>query len=107
MKRHFTIASKFAAIGLALVGLVALLPNLIQRSTVGAAGVAATNLNPLQIAILHWYDVNKITRFFLGNSPWGVAFDRDNIWVSAQTGLRKLRANSGLVLGTFLPRHQR
>lgn len=60
-------------------------------------------LNPLKIALLHWYVVNTAASFPVGSQPYGVAFDGDNIW-SANYGdgtVTKLRAADGTVLGTF------
>lgn len=45
-------------------------------------GVVSSNLNPLQIAQLHWYHANRTTSFAAGSSPFGVAFDGANMWVA-------------------------
>ena len=44
-------------------------------------GVANSTENPLQVAILHWYNANRTTQFPVGSEPFGVAFDGANIWV--------------------------
>ena len=71
-----------------------------------ASGVATLGRNPLQIAILHWYDANLTTSFAtgpVGCSPGGVAFDGASIWVAnGDCGTAtKLRASDGALLGTF------
>lgn len=71
-------------------------------------GVTNSNLNPLQIALLHWYDANQATSIAVGKSmgfegPESVAFDGANIWVSNQQDntVTKLQASDGTNLGTF------
>src|SRR5579863_54331 len=44
-------------------------------------GVTNSSQNPLQIAILHWYNANLTTQFTTGTEPSGVAFDGASIWV--------------------------
>ena len=36
---------------------------------------AGARLNPLKIALLHWYSANETTHFPVGEAPVGVAFD--------------------------------
>jgi hypothetical protein len=66
-------------------------------------GVTSSSQNPLQIAILHWYDANLTTQFTTATGPMGVAFDGANIWVSndGSNNVTKLLASTGAVLGTF------
>src|SRR5438270_11790610 len=66
-------------------------------------GVTRSNLNPLQIATLHWYDANLSASFSVGSYPSDVAFDGGNIWVTnvGSNTVTKIRANDGEVLGTF------
>src|SRR5712671_7240804 len=45
-------------------------------------GVVTSTKNPLQIALLHWYNANTTTQFTAGSAPYGVAFDGANIWVA-------------------------
>ena len=45
-------------------------------------GVTSSTQNPLQIAILHWYNANLTTSFAVGTEPVGVALDGANIWVT-------------------------
>ena len=67
------------------------------------AGVTSSTQNPLQIAILHWYNANQTTQFIAGTNPYGVAFDGASIWVcnNGSNNVTKLRASDGLLLGTF------
>ena len=44
-------------------------------------GVTSPTQNPLQIAILHWYNANLTTQFTVGTAPYGVAFDGQSIWI--------------------------
>jgi hypothetical protein len=67
-------------------------------------GVTNSTKNPLQIAILHWYDANLTTSFDIGLIPAALAFDGENMWAGAglfKDELIKLRANDGKVLGAF------
>ena len=66
-------------------------------------GVTSSTQNPLQIALLHWYNANLTTTFGAGSTPSGVAFDGANIWVANQVDdtVTKLRASDGTMLGTF------
>src|ERR1700693_2793442 len=65
-------------------------------------GVVTSNWNPLQIAILHWYNASPTTQISV-SAPVGMAFDGANIWVANQTtnAVTKLRASDGTNLGTF------
>jgi hypothetical protein len=68
----------------------------------GLTGIAksTSTRNPMQIALLRWYEWPS---FNVGDSPWGVAFDGANIWVTnywAHT-VTKLRASDGDLQGTF------
>jgi hypothetical protein len=73
------------------------------RQATSSIGVTASNSNPLQIALLHWYDANLTTTFHVSHAPVGVAFDGANTWVTNAHGsaVTKLRANDGAKLGTF------
>ncbi|HEY6290123.1 MAG TPA: hypothetical protein VI455_00985, partial [Terriglobia bacterium] len=66
-------------------------------------GVTTSSQNPLQIAILHWYNANLTTQFTTATAPFGVAFDGSSIWVcnNGSNNVTKLRASDGTVLGTF------
>ncbi len=64
--------------------------------------------NPMQIALLRWYDDNETEAtswpsFNVGNYPSGVAFDGAKIWVVnyASDTVNKLRASDGDLQGTF------
>jgi hypothetical protein len=71
-----------------------------SAATAGAAG----GRNPMQIALLRWYEANQTgIAYGVGQYPWGVAFDGANIWVAnsfSQT-VTKLRTSDGAVLGTY------
>ena len=47
-----------------------------------SSGVTKSTKNPLQIAILHWYDANLTTTFKVGTFPSGAVFDGANVWVA-------------------------
>jgi DNA-binding beta-propeller fold protein YncE len=36
----------------------------------------------MEIALLKWYGVNRVTTFAVGTQPFGLAFDGANIWVA-------------------------
>jgi Collagen triple helix repeat (20 copies) len=62
--------------------------------------------NPLQVAILHWYQANQTGLDFpLTGNPFALAFDGANIWASnctSPTGtVTKFRASDGANLGAF------
>ncbi len=66
--------------------------------------------NPLQVAILHWYNAIQTSGldFAVGGQPRGVAFDGANIWVASCTNngtVWKLRASDGATLA--IRRHRR
>jgi hypothetical protein len=100
-------------VALILCGLVAIVPYLavtqeqneieetLQQSPL--IGVTSSTQNPLQIALLHWYNANRTASFAVGSEPSGVAFDGANIWVANQNSnnVTKLRASDGKLLGTF------
>ena len=70
-----------------------------------ANGVVSTKENPLQVAILHWYNANQVpTSFSAGFLPVGVAFDGASIWVanagSESNNVMKFRASDGALLLT-------
>ena len=46
------------------------------------SGVNRSGKNPLQIALLHWYNANLTTTIPVGPNPQGAAFDGANIWVA-------------------------
>ena len=82
---------------------VTLLPTLTQGPP-GPQGPPGVGLNPLQVAILRWYQANVTgLQFPVGSGPSGVAFDGANIWVSNRfdNTVSKLRASDGTNLGAF------
>src|SRR5205823_10973953 len=100
---------KLAVLTMALSGVLAMVPNVAYNQNQSSAvpspliGVTSTSKNPLQIALLHWYDANKTTSFIVQNQPFGVVFDGANVWVvnKIDSSVTKLRASDGAVLGTF------
>ncbi len=93
-------------ISLVVVCLFGAVPLQAQQSSAGPAipliGVTSSTKNPLQVAILHWYNANQTASFAVFN-PFGVAFDGANIWVTSfgSDNVAKLRASDGATLGTF------
>ncbi len=75
----------------------------VGQAAVPLTGVVSSTQNPLQIAILHWYNANQTTSFAVGTFPGGVGFDGANIWVVSEGSntVTKLRASDGTKLGTF------
>src|SRR5215472_8235047 len=69
--------AKSPVFALVVVCLAGTLAGLAQEAPAGArlSGVTSSNNNPLQIAILHWYNANLTTSFSVGTTPQGVAFD--------------------------------
>jgi hypothetical protein len=88
------------ALALILCGLVGVAPHLAltheqnevalgRESSTEASpliGVTSSTQNPLQIALLHWYNANLTTTFTVGGYANAVAFDGANIWVTSQGG---------------------
>src|ERR1700730_1293680 len=71
--------------------------------TLRPCAAAKSALNPEQVALLRWYPANVTTTLSGLNSPVGVVFDGESIWVVNQLGnsVTKLRASDGTSLGTF------
>ena len=70
---------------------------------VGGAGTAPS-LNPLQVALLRWYEANEAGNFFsVGDGPRGICFDGANIWVANHSDdtVTKLKASDGSTVGTY------
>ena len=67
---------------LVVVYLLAAVPLSAQQPASPPIGVTSSMRNPLQIAILHWYNANQTTSFAVGTLPTFVAFDGANIWVT-------------------------
>jgi len=85
IRRAVLILSCF--IGLMLVGQPSTRSQIGEQPKQGmlakaSIGVTTSNSNPLQIALLHWYDANVTTAFNVSKAPLGVAFDGANIWVT-------------------------
>jgi hypothetical protein len=91
-----------------------LITSLLFVTSLSAQNIAASRRNPLQIALLAWYEINQTTSFYAGNCGdnrvWGgiisdgLAFDGENIWMSTVTdpcgtgGTYKVRASDGFVV---------
>ena len=70
---------------------------------VGGAGTAPA-LNPLQVALLRWYEASEAGNFFsVGDGPRGICFDGANIWVANHSDdtVTKLKASDGSTVGTY------
>jgi hypothetical protein len=76
----------------------------------GAQGPAGLTYNPMQVALLRWYEANQCgIHFFTGGIPHsfgttgGVCFDGTNIWVanSQNYTVGKLRASDGNLVGVY------
>ena len=105
--------SKRVAVVAILCGLLGMVPYLArtqeqnegEETTQQAplTGVTTSTQNPLQIALLRWYDANLTTHFRVGREPFGVAFAGTTIWVTnkADNTVMELQANDGGLLGTF------
>ena|SRR5260370_11570468 len=72
----------------------------LAQDSVGI-GVTNSTKNPLQIAILHWYDANLTTTFPVGSIPLGMAFDGANLWVVnfGDNNVAKVQPSTGKLLG--------
>jgi len=109
--RRLTVSKRMAAAAI-LCGLVGIVPYLatqeqteVEETSQEAplTGVTTSTQNPLQIAILRWYDANLTTRFIVGFKPFGVTFAGATIWVTnkGSNTVTKLQTNDGGLLGTF------
>jgi hypothetical protein len=86
--RRLSVSKRMAAAAI-LCGLVGIVPYLatqeqdeVEETPQPLTGVTTSTQNPLQIAILRWYDANLTTRFGVGTRPFGVAFAGANIFVT-------------------------
>ena len=81
-----------------------------QPTRVNAGNGAPPLSNPLDVALLKWYKANLTTTVKVGNQPYGVCFDGENIWAVNYADfpgtVTKVRANDATVLGTFTVGHQ-
>ncbi len=78
--------------------------NTLTIAASGGGSGSAPTINPMQIALLRWYDANQTgVAFGVGSAPYGAAFDGANIWITnyGDNTVTKLRANDGAILGTF------
>ncbi len=70
----------------------------------GVADLEDRQSNPLQVALLRWYEASEAGNdFAVGNSPHFAAFDGAHIWVTNHLSntVTKLRAADGATLGNF------
>ncbi len=76
-----------------------------EAQATSVSGVTSSNktFNPLQVALLHWYDANLVGEISLPNAaPFGMAFDGSNMWIASQgVGVFKVRASDAAILGQF------
>ena len=76
----------------------------LQGQATSVSGVTSSShgFNPLQIALLHWYDANLVTEITLAASPFGMAFDGSDMWIAGGNGgVFKVRVSDGAILGKF------
>ena len=74
--------------------------NYTTDNLTGPQGPSGLGYNPMQIALLRWYQVNQASiSFYVGSSPIGVCFDGASIYVVCGVEVRKLKASDGSVLG--------
>lgn len=69
----------------------------------GSVPAAPAPVNPLKVALLHWYGINETAHFPVGSQPYGLCFDGANIWAAnfGAATVNKIRAADSAVLGTF------
>lgn len=59
-------------------------------------------MNPLQIALLRWYDATTVGTFSVANTTYGIAFDGAYIWVTSYwDSVTKLRVTDGGLVGSY------
>jgi len=60
-------------------------------------------LNPLQIALHRWYEANLVAESVITESPQGITFDGQNIWVthSGKSDVSAVRPKDGVLMGTY------
>ena len=76
---------------------------LLPAHSAFSQGVTTSNLNPLQVAIKHWYGANLAAQFPVGAYPRGITFDGGNIWVSLQTSnaVLRIRPSDGAQIASY------
>ena len=70
----------------------------------GPEGHPGSSWNPLQIALLRWYEANGIGHTFsVGSKPEAVCFDGANVWVanSGSDNVTKLKASDGSFVDNY------
>lgn len=100
---------------LVIVGLAGFFPSHAQKTPTPPPQVQTSNggpplSNPLDVALLKWYKANLTTTVTVGNKPYGLCYDGQNIWAVNYADfpgtVTKVRANDATVLGTFTVGHQ-
>src|ERR1017187_6902219 len=58
-------------------------------------------VNPMKVALLHWYLANTTTNVTVGSQPYGICLDGAKIWTAKYRGssVNKLREQDGAVMG--------
>ena len=69
----------------------------------GIQGPPGLGYNPMQIALLRWYEANQAgIAYAVGSHPYGICFDGTNIWVATYgNNVTKLKASDGSLVGTY------
>src|SRR6266851_2220864 len=69
----------------------------------GLQGVPGLGLNPLQIALHRWYEANLVAESVITESPQGITFDGQNIWVthSGKSDVSAVRPKDGVLMGNY------
>src|SRR5690348_6545857 len=77
-------------------------PMILFLFCVSLIGTIQAQLNPNQVALLHWYPAGNAANFAVSDYPSSLAFDGANIWtVIPNHGLvEKYRACDGLLLAS-------
>ena len=80
-------------------------PTLVLATVIAifAVPALAQSLNPKAVAQLRWYPFNQGTNFdsSIGGYLYGAGFDGQNLWLSAASGIVKMRPTDGAILGTY------
>ncbi len=54
-----------------------------EQGLQGESGPPGSSMNPLDIALLRWYEANQAGNiYWSGGSPWSICFDGTNVWVT-------------------------
>jgi hypothetical protein len=80
----------------------------VRVATVAAVSVCTSHLwgqsanNPIQVALLRWYQANIVTQFSTCTGVNGLAFDGDHVWVACAVDneLEEFNAGDGALVRT-------